>query len=173
MRKFPANREVRHFGIRIDRNGIWHYQGTPIRRLEMVKLFASVLQRDESGKFWLVTPTERGIIDVEDAPFLAVEVNANPGDDRQKPSLVFRTNLDIEIRCDTDHPLRIEVDPETLEPSPYIVIRDGLEARLTRSVFYDLVDLAIEREIDGERILGVWSADVFFQLGPALPKCEP
>ena len=74
MRKFPANREVRHFGIRIDRNGIWHYQGTPIRRLEMVKLFASVLQRDESGKFWLVTPTERGIIDVEDAPFLAVEV---------------------------------------------------------------------------------------------------
>jgi hypothetical protein len=170
------NREperIRHFQMRIARDGTWYYQGTPINRMPLVKLFSTVLRREADGKYWLVTPVERGVIDVDDVPFLAVEMTHVPGDhpDGRDDRLRFRTNLDAEFDCGPDHPLRIEIDPETQEPSPYILVRDQLEARLTRAVFYELVDLAQERDIDGMRVLGVWSKGRYFQLGPVDPAC--
>jgi uncharacterized protein len=165
--------QIRHFQMRIARDGTWFYQGTPINRMPLVKLFSTVLRREDDGRYWLVTPVERGLIDVDDAPFMAVELThvegSNP--DGTDGWFRFRTNLDAEINCGPDHPLRVAIDPETGEPSPYILVRDGLEARLTRSVFYELADLAREREIGGERVYGVWSKGEFFQLGPVDPEC--
>lgn len=153
----------RHFGIRIGRDGTWYYLGSPIRRKPLVKLFSTVLRRDEVGDFWLVTPVERGRIEVEDAPFIAVEVAAK-GAGRQS-SLTFRTNLDDEVTADAAHPIRVSHDPETEEPAPYILVRDNLDALISRSVFYELVDMAEERDENGVPILGVWSEGQFFPLG--------
>ncbi len=163
----------RHFQMRIARDGTWFYQGTPINRMPLVKLFSTVLRREDDGRYWLVTPVERGLIDVDDAPFMAVEVTHLPGGvgDGSGDVLRFRTNLDAEVECGPDHPLRIVIDPDTEEPSPYILVRDRLEARLTRSVFYELADLAKEREIGAERVYGVWSKGEFFPLGPVEPEC--
>lgn len=158
-----AARAARHFGIRIARDGTWYYLGSPIRRKPLVKLFSSVLRRETDGRYWLVTPAERGRIDVDDAPFLAVEVTAT-GTGRQA-SLTFRTNLDDEVTADAAHPIRVTHDPETQEPTPYILVRDNLDALISRSVFYELVELAEEREEDGAAILGVWSQGEFFPLG--------
>jgi len=152
------------FGISIDRDGTWRHQGDPIRREKLVKLFATVLQRDEAGVYWLVTPGERGRVAVEDAPFVAVELDAEsaPG------VLRFRTNLDHWVAAGPDHPIRVEVDPRTGEPSPYILVRDRLEALIARSVFYELVDRAEEgRDEAGRAALGVVSGGGFFPLGRA------
>lgn len=164
---------IRHFQMRIARDGTWFYQGTPINRMPLVKLFSTVLRREADGRYWLVTPVERGLIDVDDAPFAAVEVThlAGRSDDGSDDLLRFRTNLDAEVECGPVHPLRVVIDPETEEPSPYILIRDGLEARLTRSVFYELAELAREREVGAERVYGVWSKGEFFPLGPVDPEC--
>jgi uncharacterized protein len=163
----------RHFQMRIARDGTWFYQGTPINRMPMVKLFSTVLRREEDGRYWLVTPVERGLIDVDDVPFIAVELTHFAGGDPGGASdvLRFRTNLEAEIDCGPDHPLRVVIDPKTEEPSPYILVRDGLEARLTRSVFYELAELAREREVDGKRVYGVWSMGEFYPLGPVDPEC--
>ena len=151
------------FDMRIARDGTWFYHGSPIRRVELVKLFSTVLRREEDGSFWLVTPVERGRIAVEDAPFTAVELRAEgAGRDR---NLTFRTNLDAEIRADADHPIRVRMDPETGEPSPYVRVKDGLDALILRPVFYELVDLAEPAEEDGGTVLGVWSGGAFFSLG--------
>jgi uncharacterized protein len=165
--------ENRHFHIRIARDGTWFYQGTPINRMPLVKLFSTVLRREADGRYWLVTPVERGLIDVDDVPFMAVELTHAAGDSPRGTDdlLHFRTNLDAEIDCGPDHPLRVAIDPETQEPSPYILVREGLEARLTRSVFYELADLATEREVEGQRVYGVWSKGMFFPLGPVDPEC--
>ena len=149
--------------MRIDRNGTWHYHGSPIGRQELVKLFASVLKRDESGDFWLVTPVERARIQVEDAPFLAVELFAEgAGSDRK---LTVRTNIDEIVTIDTDHPLEVEIDPETAEPAPYVTVRDGIRARLTRAVYYEFVELGEEATRNQETLYGVWSCGAFFPLG--------
>ena len=163
----------RHFQMRIARDGTWFYQGTPINRMPMVKLFSTVLRREEDGRYWLVTPAERGLIDVDDVPFMAVELIHFAGEDPEGTSdiLRFRTNLGAEIDCGPDHPLRVVIDPKTAEPSPYILVRDGLEARLTRSVFYELAELARERDVDGERVYGVWSMGEFHPMGPVDPEC--
>jgi len=165
--------ENRHFQMRIARDGTWYYQGSPINRMPLVKLFSTVLRREDDGRFWLVTPVERGLIDVDDAPFTAVEVTHMPGaaEDGSEDILRFRTNLDAEFEGGADHPLRVLIDPETEEPSPYILVRDRLEARLTRSVFYELAELAREREVDGQWVYGVWSKGDFFQLGPVEQEC--
>lgn len=149
------------FDIRIARDGTWFYQGSPIQRLPLVKLFASVLRR-EGGDYLLVTPVERGRIVVEDAPFIAVALEAQ-GEGRAR-MLSFTTNLDEIVPAGPDHPLRVETAADG-EPSPYILVRPGLEARLSRPVFYELVDLAAEEEIDGETQFGVWSGGMFFCLG--------
>lgn len=150
--------------MRIARDGTWYYQGTPINRQPMVKLFASVLKRDETGDFWLETPVEKCRIQVEDAPFVAVEMESTGAGDKQQ--LQFRTSLDDIVTAGPDHPIRVSVDEATQEPSPYIQIRDGLDALIARPVFYDLVELGIEDRRGGDIILGVWSNDVFFALGP-------
>ena len=127
---------VQDFNMKISTDGMWYYQGTPINRIALVKLFASVLSKDRNGIYWLVTPVERGTIEVEDAPFLAVEVNLETDCSKSVDTFVFRTNLDEIVVCGPDNPLRIQLDPSTGEPRPYILVRDGLEARLTRSVYY-------------------------------------
>lgn len=149
--------------IRIDRSGVWYYRGSPIRRKELVCLFGSILQRDADGRYMLVTPTETGPIEVEDAPFLAVEAYVC-GEGREQ-IVSMRSNVDEIVTIDADHPLRVSTDPETDEPSPYLLLRPGIEARLTRAVFYELVGLGVEETIDGQRRFGVWSARHFCVLG--------
>lgn len=151
------------FDMRIARDGTWFYRGSPIGRKPLAKLFSSVLRREADGSYWLVTPYERGRIIVDDAPFTAVELTA-AGSGRGQ-TLTFRTNLDDEVTADAQHPLRVAHDPETGEPSPYIMVRNGLEARLVRSVYYQLVELGEERREGGAAILGVWSNGQFFPLG--------
>jgi uncharacterized protein len=154
------------FSLRIGRDGTWYYHDSPIRRLPLAKLFATVLRREPDGTYWLVTPAERGRIIVEDVPFIAVEMTVMGGDRDQ--ILSFRTNLDDRVEADESHPLRVVTDPRTGEPSPYVMIRRGLEARLARPVFYQLVDLGTDETIDGVSSFGVWSNGKFFPLGDTM-----
>lgn len=137
--------------------------------MELVKLFSTVLRRDDAGDYWLVTPVERGRIEVEDAPFVAVAVRVEEADGAggRGRNLVFRTNIDREVTAGPEHPIRVRVDPETGEPRPYIGLGDGIEARISRPVFYELVELCEEREEHGDVRLGVWSKETFFALGSA------
>jgi hypothetical protein len=152
----------------IRRDGTWLYRGTPINRKELVCLFASVLRREEDGSFWLQTPAERGRIQVEDAPFVAVELDWT-GDGRDQV-LSFRTNVDEVVTADADHPIRVAHDILTCEPTPYLLVRPGrgrlgLEARINRAVYYELVALAVPEWLQCRRMLGVWSSGKFFPLG--------
>ena len=153
------------FDMKIARDGTWSYRGSPIGRKRLVKLFSTVLRREADGDYWLVTPVERGRIEVEDVPFIAeelVERGAGP-----EMTLSFRTNLDDWVEADAAHPLRVLHDAESGEPAPYILVRDGLEARLARAVFYHLVELAVpQRDEEGRERLGVWSNGNFFPLDP-------
>jgi len=150
--------------MRIARDGTWHYLGSPIRRHRMVKMFASILRHDEDQRYYLVTPVEKYAIVVEDAPFQAVAMDVHgQGHDQV---LTFRTNVDDEVMAGPEHALRMTIDATTEEPSPYIHVRGRLEALISRAIFYDLVELAVE-ELDGDDCqFGVWSAGVFFPLGP-------
>lgn len=154
------------FDIRIGRNGTWFYRGSAIGRIPLVKLFASVLHREADGSYWLATPAERGRIEVEDVPFLAVALTV-AGEGREQ-RLIFRTNLDEIVTAGTDHPLRVETRADG-EPAPYILVRDGLEARIVRAVFYDLVELGTAHRTAGAAAFGVWSSNTFFGLGDPGP----
>jgi uncharacterized protein len=149
--------------MRIVRDGTWFYHGSPIGRIQLVKLFSTVLKRDEVGDYWLETPVEKCRIQVEDAPFLAVEMQVEGAGVNQQ--LQFRTNVDDNVIAGPDNPIRVEIDPDSDEPSPYVLVRGALEALIARAVFYDLVELAVEEEIGGELLFGVWSDGVFFPLG--------
>ena len=151
--------------MRIASDGTWFYQASPIGRLGLVKLFASVLKR-EGGRYYLVTPVEKCGIVVDDAPFLAVELARKP-DGQGGECLHFRTNVDDWVACGPEHPLRFETEPATGGLKPYVHVRYDLWAKVTRSLFYDLVDLAEEREVDGVRVVGVASAGAFFVMAPA------
>jgi hypothetical protein len=165
----PLPIDCGNLDIRITRDGTWFYRGSPIGRLPLVKLFASVLRREADGSYWLVTPAERGRIEVEDVPFLAVELTvAGEGRDRR---LIFRTNLDDIVTAGPDNRLRVETAANG-EPAPYILVRGELQARLVRSVFYDLVDLGAEEEIAGASQFGVWSNGAFFSLGDPGPDWQ-
>lgn len=154
--------------IRIDRDGVWYYAGSPIARRELVCLFASVLVRDAAGTFWLVTPAEICPVQVDDAPFLAVEIfAAGHGEDQ---ILSFRTNVDEIVSVDGAHPLMVTYDPVTGEPSPYVRLRDGIDARLSRAVYYDLIDRGVARRTNGRVAFGVWSNGHFFDLGTLDPQ---
>jgi hypothetical protein len=157
-----APRDCGHFDIRIDRDGSWFYRGTPINRMSLVRLFSTVLERDADGVYWLTTPAERGRITVDDAPFLAVELDRNGEGTAQV--LIFRTNVGDFVTADTRHSLRIETDSATQTPRPYILVRNRLEARLTRPVFYALVELGVEERVGGAIRFGVWSKGTFFPL---------
>ncbi len=159
----------------IRRDGSWHYRGSPIGRKELVCLFASVLKREADGSFVLETPAERGRIAVEDAPFLAVELDWR-GDGRQQ-TLSFRTNIDQVVTAGPEHPIRIAHDLLTCEPTPYLHLRPGaghlaIEARIGRAVYYELVALAVPEWVGCRRMLGVWSCGQFFPLGEMPPGEE-
>ena len=156
--------------MRIARDGSWHYKGSLIGRKELVCLFASVLRREPDGSYLLETPVERGRITVEDAPFVAVELawhdcDRHGGAPRQ--CLSFRTNCDEVVTADAEHPIRVQLDPRTREPRPYITIRPGLEARILRPVFYEMVALAVSEQLGGREVVGVWSEGVFFPIDEA------
>lgn len=149
--------------MKIARDGTWYYLGSPIGRKRLVKLFSSIIRYDDDGKYYLVTPVEKIGITVEDAPFVAVEMMVE-GSGRDQV-LSFRTHVDEYVVVDKEHPLRLEVDAENREPSPYVLVRTNLEALINRPVFYDLVNLAVEEDRDGETKFGVWSSGEFFDFG--------
>jgi hypothetical protein len=150
-------------GMRIARDGTWFYQGSPIGRLPLVKLFASILRKDPE-RHVLVTPVEMVSVEVEDAPFLAVGMTREEGLDG--PEFVFRTNLDDETRIGPERPIRFERSAAD-GIKPYVLVRGGLWALVTRPLFLDLVELGEVREVEGERLFGVSSQGVFFPMAPA------
>jgi hypothetical protein len=150
--------------MRIAADGTWFYLGSPIGRPALVRLFASVLKR-EGEKYVLVTPVEKVGIVVEDVPFLAVEMRVEAGDSGR--ALQFRTNVEDWVTCGPEHPLRFEPEVATGGLKPYLHVRRDLWARVTRPLFYDLVALGEEREIDGQRMFGVASLGTFFAMATA------
>ncbi len=150
--------------MRIARDGTWFYLGTPIGRPALVRLFASVLKR-EGDKHFLVTPVEKVGIRVDDAPFMAVEMQRE--DEGGEPVLHFRTNVDDWVRCDAEHRLRFEMaDDGGL--TPYLHVRSNLWAKVTRALYYDLVELGDERMDDGHARFGVTSSGAFFAMSDSI-----
>ena len=148
---------AQEFDMRIDAMGQWYHQGDMIKRPALVKLFASVLTRLDDGQYWLITPAERGVIAVEDAPFFVVQMAVEGGGQDQQISMT--TSLDDQVTLNQDHQLRVVTNPDGL-PRPYVTIRGALDALLARSVYYELAELAVEH--DGN--FGVWSGGVFHPL---------
>jgi hypothetical protein len=150
--------------MRIAADGTWFYMKTPIGRLPLVKLFASVLKR-EDDRYFLVTPVEKVGITVDDVPFIAVEMKAETGEEGD--TLKFRTNVDDWVDCGPDHPLRFEPEDNTGGLKPYLHVRRGLWARVTRALFYDLVERGEERTVEGRDVFGVASAGAFYVMADA------
>ncbi len=150
--------------MRIAADGTWFYLKTPIGRPALVKLFASVLKR-EGDRYFLVTPVEKCGIRVDDAPFLAVELKVESNAAGQV--LCFRTNVDDRVACGPQHQLRFEPEAGTGGLKPYLHIRRDLWAKVTRALFFDLVELGEEREIEGTMMFGVSSMGQFFPMAPA------
>lgn len=148
--------------MEIKRNGQWFYMGTPIGRPALVKLFSSVLRHDDDGCYYLVTPVEKVRIKVEDAPFLAVLVEKH--EEGGVAYLRFTTQTGDVVVAGPDHPLRVDYR-EDQEPSPYVHVRDRLEALISRNVYYQLVEWGEERTVDGRQVLGVSSAGAFYAIG--------
>jgi uncharacterized protein len=143
--------------MRIAVDGTWFYLGTPIGRPALVRLFSTILRREANGRYVLVTPVEKVGIKVEDAPFIAVRVDAEVG------RLRFLTNVGDEVVAGPEHPIRVEY--RGAEPRPYVHVRGQLKARVSRAVFYELVAMAEERATETGRELGVWSDGEWFSLG--------
>jgi len=146
--------------IVIRKDGTWFHEGTPIGREALVRLFSTVLRKDPDG-FHLVTPVEKMKITVEDAPFIATRVDHEGG------ALKFLTNVGDEVDAGPENEIRVEMDPATGEPRPYLHVRCGLEALIARPVFYELVELAQERDTPEGPRLGVESNGAWFPVGPA------
>ena len=149
--------------MRIANDGTWFYQGTPIGRPALVRLFSTILKR-EDGKHFLVTPVEKVGIRVDDAPFLAVEMLKENGEHGRK--LRFRTNVDDWVDCDSAHRLRFEAAADG-GLTPYLHVRSDLWAKVTRALYYDLVDMGEERVVDGRAMFGVASSGEFFAMADA------
>jgi hypothetical protein len=149
-------------GMAIRADGTWLYQGSPIGRMALVKLFARVLRREADGQHFLVTPAEKVDVAVEDAPFLAVEMQADGRGEAQR--LVFRTNVDDIVECGPERPLRFVTEAASGGLKPYVRVRGRLEALLTRALYYDLVALAVPRSDAEPDRLGVWSGGVWWEL---------
>lgn len=145
--------------MHIARDGTWFYEGGPIRRPGLVRLFSTIL-RKEGDRFFLVTPVEKVGITVQDAPFVAVDFEIRGDDEGQ--SLIFETNVGDHVTADPEHPIRVARDPETGEPSPYVLVRDGLEALIDRKSFYRMVELGTSRN----GWFGVCSGGAFFEIIP-------
>ena len=152
--------------MRIARDGTWFYLGTPIGRKELVRLFSTILRKD-GDRYVLVTPVEKVGITVDDAPFVAVDFQAS-GEGKAQV-LSFETNVGDTTQAGPDAPIRVERDPETGEPSPYVLVRANLEALIDRKSFYRLVEIGTHHEVDGESWFGLWSGGEFF---PIIPSAE-
>lgn len=146
--------------MRIARDGTWYHEGGAINRFALARLFSTILKR-EGDKYYLVTPVEKVGITVEDAPFVAVGFEV----EGEGPAhmLVFETNMEDRVLAGENNPIRVERDPETGEPSPYVMVRDGLEALIDRKTFYRLIDLGV---VEGDWF-GLRSDGVFFPVIPA------
>lgn len=151
--------------MEIRADGTWFYMGTPIGRAPLVRLFSTVLRKDEDGKTYLVTPVEKVGIRVADAPFIAVEMNVATRD--AMLVLTFRTNVGDVVEVGTDHPLRFEISGENNELKPYVLVRGRLEALVSRAVMYDLVELGEVVEIDGKDMFAVRSGGAVYPVMPA------
>lgn len=149
--------------LRIARNGAWYHKGKPIQRERLVCLFASILRQDEDGHYYLVTPVEKWRIQVDDAPFLAIRLDAAGTGSSQ--SLTFTTNIGNVVTAGPDHPLTVEYHTPSGEPSPYVHVRGRLRALLSRAVFVELVELGEEQRIANDHLYGVWSQGKFFSIG--------
>ena len=149
--------------MRIGSDGTWYYMGTPIGRPALVRLFSTILKR-EGDKHFLVTPVEKVGIRVDDAPFLAVEMQKEK--DSRGLLLRFRTNVDDWVDCDAAHRLRFEAAADG-GLTPYLHVRADLWAKVTRALYYDLVDMGVERMVDGQEMFGVHSAGEFFPMADA------
>ena len=149
-------------GMAIRSDGVWMYQGSPIGRIALVKLFASVLRKDADGRTYLVTPAERVDVAVADAPFLAVEMQVDGSGPDQ--TLTFRTNVDDLVTVGPQHPLRFIEEAGSGGLKPYVLVRGRLEALVTRALYYDLVEIAEAREVNGREVLGLWSGGQWFGL---------
>lgn len=152
--------------MRIARDGTWFYLGTPIGRPALVRLFSTILKL-EDGKYYLVTPVEKVGIRVDDAPFVAVDFTVTGNGEAQV--LRFETNVGDFAEAGAEHPIRVVRDPESGEPSPYVMIRAGLEALIDRKSFYRLVEIGVHHPVDGVSWFGLWSGGVFF---PVIPSNE-
>ncbi|QMU57021.1 MAG: DUF1285 domain-containing protein [Boseongicola sp.] len=157
-------RDCGDLDMRIARDGTWFYLGTPIGRPELVRLFSTILRKD-GDRYVLVTPVEKVGIQVDDAPFVAVDFTPMGEGDEQ--TLEFETNLGDTAVAGPDHPIRVERDPETGEPSPYVHIRADLEALIDRKSFYRLVDIGAHTDHNGASWFGLWSEGVFFPIIPS------
>jgi hypothetical protein len=150
--------------MRIARDGTWFYQGTPIGRPGLVRLFSSILRKD-GDRYFLVTPVEKVGIEVEDAPFVAVDFEAEGSGTAQR--LTFLTHVGDSVTAGPEHPIRVERDAQTGEPAPYVHVRGGLEALIDRKSFYRLVELGAQRDLDGTGWFGLWSDGEFFPVIPS------
>ena len=145
----------------ISKSGKWYYMGSEIKRPAMVKLFSSILRLESDNSYYLVTPVEKVRIQVEDAPFVAVAITKEQSEGMN--TVTFRTNLNDEIVLSKENPLSIEIKKND-EPSPYITVRNNLRALISRSVFYELVDLAETIPIDGVPYLAIKSQGEIFKI---------
>lgn len=150
--------------MQIKRDGTWFYQGTPIGRPALVRLFSTILKR-EGDRYYLVTPVEKVGITVDDAPFVAVDFTVTGTGKAQV--LTFATNVGDSAEAGPDHPIRVTRDPETGEPAPYVLVRRNLEALIDRKSFYRLVDLGQHADVNGQDWFGLWSGGVFFPMIPS------
>lgn len=146
--------------MQILRDGTWMHEGSPIGRKRLVKLFSTVMRKDEDGQTWLVTPVEKVPVEVDVAHFIAGTVDRTGTGEAQE--LYFTTNVGDVVRADAAHPVLVTTDPETLEPLPLLSVRGRLQALISRPAFYQLVEWAEEKS----GVLGIWSAGAFFAMGP-------
>jgi uncharacterized protein len=146
-----------HSLIRIARDGQWYHDGELIARENLIRLFATILRRESDGSFVLVTPVEKQIVVVEDVPFAAVELKTEGAGEGR--TIAFRLNIGDVVVAGAGHPLRFDLRGD--EPAPYVTVRPGIEARIARSVFYELANIALE---EGADPLGVWSKGIFYSM---------
>ncbi len=155
MDQLESDMQFKDYSIYVDKNGNWFHEGGRIGRMPLVKLFASVLKREDDGTYWLVTPAEREQIGVEDLPFLVTGYKGVPGEDYE---ITLITNLDDEVPLGRDHMFQVDKDSDI----PRVKVRDGLYARLNRSVFFDFADAAEEEK---EGFKGFTAGGVFHPVG--------
>ncbi|MDQ4418859.1 DUF1285 domain-containing protein [Sphingobium sp. DEHP117] len=149
--------------MRIASDGTWFHQGSPIGRKEMVRLFSTILRREADGSYVLVTPVEKLSIEVEDAPFIAVELSSEGAGEARR--LAFRLSTGDLVVADGEH--RLEIRGTAEEPRPYLQVRSGLEALVARPVFYELAAIALDEQASADSPIGLWSGGAFFPLEPA------